>query len=540
MKRYIIMLMAMLFSFSGCEDENTDRKFIAFDDQVVYDYLAENPAFSEWCKLIDKAGLKATFRLSTTPMTCFAVRNEPLLNYIKSKYGYSSVDEMNSADAAVLVKYHTLPNTTLYLSSFRNGKLADSTASGDYLTCLFVSGDGGAVYLNRNSKVISYDKVVVNGIIHELDQVIDPVVNTFMGYIQQHEARFSMMKAMIEACPDSTQALFSQLENNEVVGLKSRRTLLIVPDEVYQQKLGVYNLEELKIKLHLDDAALEQYVRYHLLTREYDSKNIIERLEHKEITKPGDGTNAKTYKLVDGAGITLATMAANKLVVAKPGELNVIFNEAAEGGVRFNGDQYNIPVKNGVLHELDGVLQTVEPSSMLAFFEPTDYINFGGISTYRAESVNKTQTLLKAADYTPYLKWEATPAEKGDAAGYIVFTTGAYNFKGNGFLFGDCLYLSLGPVGYIEFVTPPIPKGNYTVSPFYKTIKNGGGKYKLSIDGQNVGGEFSAYTPGFDNFWITSLGTVSFNETKQHTIRIAVGSRAGELHLDMIIFEPVK
>ena len=133
MKKYLIIIIAIMLPLFGCEDDNKDRKFMAFDELVVLDYLAEAPQYTAWNKLILQAGMGETFRLSTTPMTCFIVNNETLLSYLKEKYNIDRVEDLDEETAKTLVKYHTLPNTTMYLSSFRNGKLADTTASGDYL-----------------------------------------------------------------------------------------------------------------------------------------------------------------------------------------------------------------------------------------------------------------------------------------------------------------------------------------------------------------------------------------------------------------------
>lgn len=404
MKKYLIIFIAMMLPLFGCEDDNEDRKFMAFDELVVLDYLAQTPAYTEWYNLIVRAGMAETFRLSTTPMTCFIVNNETLLSYLEEKYGVHSVAELEQEEAATLVKYHTLPNTSMYLSTFRNGKLADSTASGDYLACLFTSGDNGAVYLNQESKIINYDKEMVNGIIHELDHVIDPVVNTFMDYLEQHQDRFSIMYHMVMACPDTTRALFSQLQDDKVAGMKSRRTLFVVSDKVFQAA-GYEDVAAVKTGMGLDEAGLDQYVRYHLLSREMYGKDIIQRLEYGSVTKAGDGTASVTHQLVDAKGVALETMAENKLIVAKDdGIIDLVFNEEATGGLKFfNETSYNIPLKNGVLHELDGVLKIEEPASMITLVELTDYVNFERLSTYRAEGIGKTQTLLKADDYKPYI-----------------------------------------------------------------------------------------------------------------------------------------
>lgn len=40
MKKYYIIVLALLLPLLGCEEDNKDRKFMSFDDKVVYDYLA--------------------------------------------------------------------------------------------------------------------------------------------------------------------------------------------------------------------------------------------------------------------------------------------------------------------------------------------------------------------------------------------------------------------------------------------------------------------------------------------------------------------
>lgn len=535
MKKYYIILIAILLPFYGCEDENKDRKFVSFDELVIFDYLSQQADFSEWVKLIEVAGMKETFRLSTTPMTCFVARNKVLVSYVQEKYGVT-IDQLDTETAQTLIKYHTLPNVTMSLSSFRNGKLADSTATGDYLACLLSMDDGG-VYLNRESKVVDYDKEMVNGVIHTLDKVIDPVVYTLDGYLETDRERFSIMLAMLEACPDSTKALFSALQDDRVPSLKCRRTFFVVPDEVYEAA-GINSLEQLRGTLGLQDAGdLEQYVRYHLLRRELYGKDMIERLEYPEV-----GPNKNT-KIVDDKGITMETMAENKLIVAKAGAMDVFFNEdVTDGSLTFNADNYNIPVKNGVVHELNGVLKMADPSSMTTILDPTDYINVERLSTYRGQ-LTKNLTLQTKKELAPYIKWESSPDDKSDAVGYLVFRVSmnlATNFESRGLLYGDGLYISPGPVGYVEYQTPPVPKGRYMVRPLFKTNKEAaGGRFLLSIDGEAVGSELNGYTPGGDVISLPEQGVVVFNETKPHTVRLTAGSRQGELIFDMIILQPV-
>ncbi|MGL5682364.1 MAG: fasciclin domain-containing protein [Marinifilaceae bacterium] len=538
MKKYIILFVAFLSALAGCQDDFSDKKFLSFDELVVLDYVAQTPKYSEWYNLIVRAEMSETYKLSTTPMTCFIVDNNALQSYLKDKYNYQSVEQLSVEQAQILVKYHTLPNTAMLLSSFRNGKLADSTATGDYLACLFTSGDNGAVYINQTSKIVNFDKEMVNGIVHEVDCVIDPVVLNFANYLEVNKEKYGIWNTLFERSNEETKALFSQLSHESVNGMQSRRTLFLTSDETYARE-GIESADDLLVQLGVDN--IDEYVRYHMLTRELYGKDIVTRLEYGSVTKGGDGTSSMTHKFVDTKGITLETMAANKLIVAKDdGLLDIIFNEDVTGGLKFISESgYNIPVKNGVVHELDGVLKIANPSSMITVMELSDYINFQRIPSYRSPAIGKTQTLMKAEEYSPFINWESTPVSKGDAVAYVVFTEGSYNFKGNGFLNGDCLFISPGPVGYVEFQTPPIPKGTYSVWPFYKTTKNTGGKYKVSIDGTQVGGEFTAYTPGTDNYWITQLGTVTFTETKSHTIRVSVGSRQGEILLDLFFFEPI-
>lgn len=79
---------------------------------------------------------------------------------------------------------------------------------------------------------------------------------------------------------------------------------------------------------------------------------------------------------------------------------------------------------------------------------------------------------MDAKDFKPNLTWKSTPANKLGAVGYIAFTKGSYNLIANQFLYGDCLYADLGPVGEVTVITRPIPAGTYNIR-FFSCERNG-------------------------------------------------------------------
>lgn len=541
MKRIILMIFSLCLTVSACKDEDMNKSFMPFDDLSALMYFQQSEEYSDWYKMMEISGLAGAYNFSTTPFTFFTVKNSVLAAYLKEKYGYDRVDQLTQAQAAELVKYHTVPNKAYEFTAFRDGKLPDSTSSGDYLSCLFVSGDDGGIFINRVCRIIKWDIEMVNGMVHELDNVIDPVMYTHYDFLAQ-DSRYSILKAAIDIT--GTDSLFAQL-NLKDLPLKCRRTLFVTPDSVFERE-GIHNLEDLIQEISPNDAnytkegnPLNMYVRYRLIDGDYTTKELGEIMEYAPVSGITAGSR---WPLVDkdGEGFTLPTLATNKLIQIQNKSLKYIFNKEME----FIGDRQNLQVRNGFVHEVNGIMKIFEPKNVLTIFEPTQLINFQIIKEYRNQDIQSTTISMDAKDFKPNLTWHSTPANKLGAVGYLAFPKGSYNLIAGHFLYGDCLYADLGPVGDITVVTRPIPAGTYNIRFIFMRTKRVGGIFQPFLDGEKNGAsEISAYDAEWDS-WPYPMDNqvwekVTFDETMPHTITLKV-TKPGELRWDLVRFEPVK
>lgn len=533
MKRYFLIWGLLLLSAVACQEDKVNERFMGFDEESILTYLQNKPEYSEWYKILQRSGLAAAFNYSSTPITFFAMKNEVVDAYLKTK-GLNNADEVDAVFARQLIQYHTIVHKAYQLADFREGKLLDSTASGDYLSCKLVYGaenaDENGIFINRLAKIIVWDIEAVNGMIHELDQVVDPVTYNLYDFLVNNEPTYSILRQAYEETGLDT--LLTRLDRTEVP-LKCRRTLFVTSDAVFEEKAGIRSYEELKAYLGAGDDvkdpanALNQFLRYRILDNDYSTTEFA-----KQLSTP----NVKGTATVDpNKGTSVPTLAENKLIQVQPRGIEYNFNET----MTFVGDRYNMQVRNGFVHEVDGIFEIFEPEQIVTTVEVTDFINFEQIPEYRNDPIQKTMIDLEAKKYFPWVTWKSTPADKKMAVTYIVFTTGSYNFKENGFINGDCLYADLGPVGQLDIKTRPIPKGKYKISLHVKAVKVSGGIFQPYLDDEKTAGLLSAYGGlGYDAFNLTSIGTFTFDETTSHSISLKVSS-PGELHLDLILFEPV-
>lgn len=528
MKRCLFIAMVLLFGLSeGCKEEDLGV-FMPYNEVSASVYFEKHPEFSEWYKLLERAGMEETYNFSTTPMTCFMVKNDSLLAYL-GRRGYTSAGEIEPENAKVLLQYHTIPNRVREFSSFRDGKLVDSTASGDFIACQFLIGDG--IYMNRESKILAWDIKVVNGLLHEIDRVMEPVTKTLYDYLSV--SRFSIMRTLAEKT--GAGVLLESLNRSDLP-IKCQRTLLAVSDSIYKQSPHHINsFEELAALISPGDEDYKNplnplyiYMHYHILDDNFATETLGEKLSYKPL---------RNVALVDkNKGIAMPTLAANKMVQIDYKEAAYVFNNS----VRFVGNNFNFQAKNGCVHELDNILEVFEPENILFLMETTDAINFRQLPEYLDKDIPKVIVDLKKPMFSPMVTWQSSPANKQDALGYLIYTRGAESTdKLNGTLHGDFLYVNLGPTGFVELTTPPIPKGKYRLRCFYKKSKDVGGNFNVYMDGERMPGLFRAYTAGESLFEWAQLGEkeVMFYETEPHKIKLTV-AKQGELYWDVILFEP--
>ena len=534
MKRYIILLGCLLFSLIACNDEKIRENFIEQTNLPILTFLQNKPEYSEWSKLLERSGMAPAYGFSTVPMTFFIVKNNVVLKYLESKE-MSSIDEMSPEEAKLLVQYHTIPMQEYPLNDFREGKLSAPTASADYLSCKLVFGaaneyDNG-VFLNSYAKIIAWDLFAVNGVMHVLDHVLDPVSQTLFDFIDQN-SEFKILKDAYMATELDT--LLKELIRSEVViqePLKMRRTLLLTTDRVFKLN-NINSWEELKAHLKAGDNltdsenVLNQYLRYRILDRDYTTAQFASLL-----------TSSPPNNIVDLDGVLISTMAKDKLLLLSADGLDYVFNKVE--AVKLDVEQRNLQARNGFIQVVNGILEIEDPEPITVCIEPGDYYFLDQFPAYRHIYHSETVFELVQKDVENYMTWKSTPADKENAVVYHINSiTDAQYYNLYRYRFGDSFLLKLGAVGEFKMKTMTIPKGKYNVVMNFRTIKAVGGMMQAYWNGEKVGDLLTGWEDGIDHRQEMSFGTMVFDTQKSHEFMLKVVS-GGEFSWDAITFTPI-
>ena len=535
MNRYIIIIGCLFFLLQSCSNEIRDT-FLEQDNPPISVYLENNPDYSEWYKLLEHANMTQSYSFSTVPLTFFVAKNDVVQKYLESQ-NLASVEDLSPADAEFLIKYHTIANQLYSLRDFKDGKLAASTATSDFLSCKLVYGTGeegenAGVFLNSYAKVVAWDIMAVNGIMHSLDHVLDPIDETLFDYIKQRD-EFSILTAAYEAT--GVDSLLKELIRSEVLSMENKlplkmcRTMFVTPDNIFHEK-GIDNLD--KLKQHLgaggdvtsESNALNLYCRYRVVDRDFTTTQFNMLLDGDLLNNP-----------LDEKGCIVPTLAKNKILLLNNRGLDYILNDAV-----MDSDNRNIQVRNGFVHYVNDMLEIKEdPEPVLLFVEPGDFYYLDQFAIYRHSNYSFTTTAIDKKGLDDYMTWTSLPADKKSAVAYEVKSTGGNNYIDYyTFRFGDAFKIDLGTAGMFRMTTPPIPKGSYNVVVKYKTTKAVGGVMQSYFDEKKVGDQLNGWSLQIDGKRETSLGVMVFDKTEKHSFELRV-VQGGVFILDAVVFTPI-
>ena len=255
MKNIILLsgiLVLSLFCVK-CDDPLNGSTFSAYDEQPVGLWLESQPEYSEFVKLLKLTDLYNALNVKMD-FTCFVADNSAIAEYLKSK-GLTSVEELDVKTAAFLLAYHIIPGNKYDHTAF-TGKLTDSTASGDYLTIKPVEEGGiNAIYINNYSLIVQKDIEVINGFIHKIDRLLDPITITVGDVIHKNE-RYSIFSAALKEC-GLDDLLSSRSRVVGITTIKDYKTVFVVSDSIFKEN-GIQSLEDLKTAY--PDTLLKQFM----------------------------------------------------------------------------------------------------------------------------------------------------------------------------------------------------------------------------------------------------------------------------------------
>lgn len=509
-KNMIYGLLLWMIGLSGCDSFEKDV-FSAYEEEPVGIYLEKQERFSEWVKLLKRADLYNALNINIK-YTCFIVDNDALAAYMNRSFGGKSVESLTEEEAWGIAAYHVVPGSD-YSYPTLLGKIGTKTVSGDYLTATIDTVDISKRYVNSMAIVDprQFETPLINGILHQLEGVMEPLVYTLMGTLRQNPDYTIFVQGLEAAGLDAylDRRDIEQQIGDEIFKLRDYKTLFGVPDSVFHKE-NIFNLSDLRLRFAGDpldkDSKFYAFMAYHILGREYDF---------------GDLTSYET-----GSGLNIPTYAAKEFLTISDKNGESLLNPTDP--VRLV--VYNIPANNGYLHVVDKIMEIVDPVRYPLEWEPTEWDEFRTIEFYRKPKIKNVdnEEAYEFKEPTEHMRWKSIPTE-GVKVEYYNNDVDWDRFK-----FDDGIRVTFTNSGYIEFDTPVMMRGTYKVE-MQKWAWNEAGTYQLYIDGVKCGSSFScaggtAKVQNFGNFYFDTSG--------QHVVRFKV-VKPGRLIFDRFIFTPV-
>lgn len=533
MNKVASIILLVIFGFAGaCSDPYESDITPAYDELPVVGVLESEPdRFSMWVDLLKTAGLYSTMNLKAN-YTCFVPENEAISQYLAAKQ-YSSVSAIPVEEAKHLVKYHTIAGTQYTQSLFSNGVIPDTTATGDFISIEMRMGGLEAIYVNGEARISQLDISATNGVIHSIEKVLNPVMETIWDKLNQ--SQYSIFKKAVELTgynQDLNVVNYTELNPETGVYQSKRRfySCFAVSDATYKKE-GVEDITQLTTLLGAEDNdytektnPLKQYVAYHLLDQQ---------LDFSVLATFSDESKSKN----------ISTLAQNELInFSQRGDSLVINYDEETKGLSIL--ESNINTKNGVMHEVNGIMPIAVPPITTVTWELTDYSDISALfpSNYRQAGLTSTfNESIKVGDVTCY-EWEAIPSDRNNSA-VSYYVANKNNKVPWGMMNHDCLVFRGGLYGWIQMESPAIVKGTYTMKVRYYSINSATryGKFLTILDGKYLGSEIATHGSSSTTAQLqtTTIGKVTFEETSTHIVRL-LASDDSAIYIDYIEFVPVK
>ena len=277
--------------FVSCTDsDDVGENYKTFEGQTIKEFLDDNTDYSKFVKALDAANALSLMS-SYGKYTCFVPTNEAVDEYVAS-HGFSSFEELLDSASAIrdMVYYHIIDGEsnnvgTYKTTSFSNSNIETKNMLGRYIYTSITS-DGTSWKINNKATITSSDNIVVNGVIHVVDQVLEGN-NEILGKYILESSDFRLYAEALEATGLIEKLSLYEDENykrptNQTPDGHSapqRRyygyTALLETDSVLALN-GIHSLSDMRNKAkelypsNVDEdtderSSLYQFVAYHLL-----------------------------------------------------------------------------------------------------------------------------------------------------------------------------------------------------------------------------------------------------------------------------------
>lgn len=479
---FLFVSVALMF---GCKEDPILWK-VDSAQMVIADYVASDPAYSEFSAMIESSGLASLLRVRG-PFTLFLPTDSVMQIFYKER-GVSSWEEFSPEYVEEVTRNHMV-TSAMYSGDFGLGAIRDLNGLNDYLVTEFQGSD---IVINKKSVIINRDIEAANGVVHVVGHVIEPVTISVFDYVEEDNAYSLFAAGLRETGLKDTLSIIDFPYGQKTA--RTRYTLLAVADTTFN-RYGIHTIDELIA--HFTDAPdsvsyinnpFYRYMEYHCM----GGTHYFNDLE------------TAVYPILSYD---------NNISVRVDSDYKLNENSETGSYTGFVTEESNIPAKNGTIHTLNDLLPVFQPAPTRIVFETTDFFD------------------LQQGDYFGkyYMRWfdgQNTFEDIKWEGSYLL-----YYFKDHdtGKLMNhDCL--SMSGWWWVEIKTPKIMKGNYELT---SNLWNGNISYSVFVDGVNT-----ALINIDDPAESTSWGRFEWTSTERHTIKV-VAKSSGLLFWDTLIFTPI-
>lgn len=594
MKKIINMLMlSAAVLITGCSDPNDGELFVTPTENraemSIVDVMetdAYNGQFSEWIKLLRATNYYNALKSASATATVFSPTNEAMAKFLAGR-GLASVEELVAEDAAyakAVVQEHIVSGVKCFdnqLDVYAKEKsyIPERNLFGEYLNFSYgyLNTDmddalrpteyqvTDSIFINSQARLGRFEAdSCLNGVLYVMADVIKPLAETIGQTLGADKDYSIFAQALEESEYDSIANKYQDttwVQGGKYVVNTYRYTCFAVPDEVYHAN-GITSVEGLKDYIMANCAdgetdphtALNNYMQYHFLTRDYTTAELFNFLGDEEML----------------------------VYPVKMKGQSVIANRSTAGKI-INNDvpilRSDIKACNGYIHKVGGVMPVYHPAPMRMkwdFLNSADLISIvNDYGAYKGAG-NLFSTPITATnekyDFTGNVRYGQTFAEPtsftytanetkasrstyhvvGFYKDFISGTKPAYNAYMDNYL---CLNLGFG--GWVEFTTPSFIAGKYKIVLHYLTdvanqrdLYSSGSSTRFQLDDDIVtrlmykGITFSR-ADRYLAVEITLWDNKEFTETTSHTFRITMrdvlAKTSGSYHqyLDYIELIPI-
>ena len=395
MKKILLSMMMGVAMLAACDDPNEGELFVKPTDieaeMSIIDILEKDADYAAWIDFLKYANYYNALKDASSQATVFCPNNEAVAKFVAER-GVASVRDLPVDYARAVVQAHIIANTTISETTLNNYAEAGSyipvqNIFGSYLNLRYgytiTDVDDAertdhvytpdSIFINNQARLDKFTATIcANGAIYSMGNVIKPLTETITDRLSLDDDFKIFAQAIIESKYDSIASKVR--DTTYVVGggyvvNNYNYTCFAVPDNVYQQQ-GINDVNSLKSWLvsHSNgeetdgDAALNHYMQYHFLLREYSTQELFDFL-------------------TEGQTLIFETKMPGQAIITNGDAGQLTINKT----IRIL--RSNIETRNGLIQKVNDVMPVYHPEPVTVrwdFLNSPDIISF--VNAYGAEN----------------------------------------------------------------------------------------------------------------------------------------------------------